>query len=133
MNLPNQPAMSSAGFARLALMDPEWLAAWGALDNDFKGKLKSAGLSDPRVWAKLRDDRDRMLNLLNAVGAVSSDPNRFTCELDWCMALRRAAQSAGADWSDQIAGQSDTQRSLEMDLSHGKGSKLPSRQVFKQW
>ena len=74
-----------------------------------RARLKSQGLEDPLTWAGLRGDRVRMRRILTGLGVLTPSEEGCSEELDICMGLQWAARSAGEDWVERSATQSDFQ------------------------
>ena len=105
--------MSFLSLAAQATLDPGWVAAWEDLDVEFRQLLTSRGLHKPLTWAGLRGDRDRLMQMLSAMGMLEVEPLEATERVDACVALQRAALPVGDRFTDGLALQSDLQASVD--------------------
>ena len=109
--------MASAALANMASRDADWTAHWEAAGGALRTRLKSHGLEDPLTWAGLRGDRSRMQRILTGLGVLAPTTEACFDELDICMGLQAAARSAGEDWVERTAAQSNFQLATDVVLA----------------
>ena len=109
--------MASSALANMATLDARWAAHWEAAGGPLRARLKSQGLEDPLTWAGLRADRVRMRRILTGLGILSPVDGDSSDELDICMGLQMAARSAGDDWVERSAAQSDFQLATDVVMA----------------
>ena len=106
--------MASSALARMVTLDAGWAAHWGAAGGALQARLTSQGLDDPLTLAGLRGDRSRLRRILTGLGVLTPSEGDCSGELDICMGLQLAARSAGEDWVERSATQSDFQLATDV-------------------
>ena len=109
--------MASSALVNMATLDASWAAHWEAAGGPLRARLKSQGLEDPLTWAALRGNRDRMRRILTGLGILLPSDGDSSDELDLCMGLQMAARSAGDDWVERSAAQSDFQLATDVVMA----------------
>ena len=82
-------------------------SALGSCGGIIASKAQEPGIGRPINWAGLRGDRDRMRRILTGMGVLMPVEGDCSEEFDLCMNLQASARSAGSDWVERSATQSD--------------------------